>query len=184
MKHSILAILLAAVFLFAQETVEPQNEPQIPAPAEASQEVAAPQVAAPQVAEPQVPAAQAAPVAAPEPVETPAQTVYVVVEQPAEPKKVETGIENKPTKQDWLLYTGIAASAWSLISLCSFGAFDEDAKELYEDADTQMMSRDTYEQTRAKIKHKQKWRNIWGMHAAISAGVVALTWIPWIVINF
>lgn len=204
MKYSILAILLAAVFSFAQETVETQTteapaaaaqevtEPQAAAaPAEASQEVAEPVPAEPQAAAPaaEAPAQEAAPapapaaVAAPEPVESDVTDVDLSAE-PSEPRRVDAGIDTKPTKQDWLLYTGIAASVWSLISLCGFSAFDEEAMELYEDSDPRSMTREHYEKTRSKIKHKQKWRDIWGMNAAISAGVVALTWIPWAVINF
>ena len=215
MKYSILAILLAAVFSFAQETVETQTteapaaaaqevtEPQAAAaPAEASQEVVEPVPAEPQAAAPAaeapaqeaVPAAETAPapapaaaapaaVAAPEPVESDVTDVDLSAE-PSEPRRVDAGIDTKPTKQDWLLYTGIAASVWSLISLCGFSAFDEEAMELYEDSDPRSMTREHYENTRSKIKHKQKWRDIWGMNAAISAGVVALTWIPWAVINF
>jgi hypothetical protein len=217
MKHSILAILLAAAFSFAQETAEPQNteapaavpaavqespEPQVAEPqatetqaAEAPQEAAEPQAPAPQTAEAsaEAPAANpadapadaaaAAPaaVAAPEP--TKAEDVDLSAE-PEEPRRIDAGIEEKPTKQDWLLYTGIAASAWSIISLCAFSAFDDDTKELYDEANPQWMSHEAYEHTRSKIKHKQKWRDIWGMQAGISAAVAALTWIPWLVINF
>lgn len=211
MKYSILAILLAAAFSFAQETAEPQK---IEAPAAVpavSQEASEPQVAEPQTAEPQAAepqaveapqaaeapaeapaanpadapadAAAAAPaaVAAPEPTE--AEDVDLSAE-PSEPRRIDTGIEEKPTKQDWLLYTGIAASAWSIISLCAFSAFDDDTKELYDEANPQWMSHEAYEHTRSKIKHKQKWRDIWGVQAGVSAAVVALTWIPWLVINF
>ena len=217
MKHSILAILLAAAFSFAQKTAEPQNteapaavpaavqespEPQVAEPqatetqaAEAPQEAAEPQAPAPQAAEApaEAPAANpadapadaaaAAPaaVAAPEPTE--AEDVDLSAE-PEEPRRIDAGIEEKPTKQDWLLYTGIAASAWSIISLCAFSAFDDDTKELYDEAYPQWMSHEAYEHTRSKIKHKQKWRDIWGMQAGISAAVAALTWIPWLVINF
>jgi hypothetical protein len=103
---------------------------------------------------------------------------------PARLPKKNLDIEEKPTKQDWLLYTGIAASAWSIISLCAFSAFDDDTKELYDEANPQWMSHEAYEHTRSKIKHKQKWRDIWGVQAGVSAAVVALTWIPWLVINF
>lgn len=218
MKYSILAILLAAAFSFAQETAEPQNteapaavpaavqespEPQVTEPqatetqaAEAPQEAAEPQAPAPQAAEapaeapaanpaaaPADAAAAAAPaaVAAPEPTE--AGDVDLSAE-PEEPRRIDAGIEEKPTKQDWLLYTGIAASAWSIISLCAFSAFDDDTKELYDEAYPQWMSHEAYEHTRSKIKHKQKWRDIWGVQAGISAAVAALTWIPWLVINF
>lgn len=224
MKYSILAILLAAAFSFAQETAEPQKieapaavpavaqeasepqvaepqtaEPQAAAPqaAEAPQEAAEPPASAPQAAatpaeasaEPQTAAPQAAEasaanpaaVAAPEPTE--AEDVDLSAE-PSEPRRIDTGIEEKPTKQDWLLYTGIAASAWSIISLCAFSAFDDDTKELYDEANPQWMSHEAYEHTRSKIKHKQKWRDIWGVQAGVSAAVVALTWIPWLVINF
>ena len=217
MKYSILAILLAAAFSFAQETAEPQNteapaavpaavqespEPQVTEPqatetqaAEAPQEAAEPPAPAPQAAEApaEAPAANpadapadaaaAAPaaVAAPEPTE--AEDVDLSAE-PEEPRRIDAGIEEKPTKQDWLLYTGIAASAWSIISLCAFSAFDDDTKELYDEAYPQWMSHEAYEHTRSKIKHKQKWRDIWGMQAGISAAVAALTWIPWLVINF
>jgi hypothetical protein len=218
MKYSILAILLAAAFSFAQETAEPQNteapaavpaavqespEPQVTEPqatetqaAEAPQEAAEPQAPAPQAAEapaeapaanpaaaPADAAAAAAPaaVAAPEPTE--AGDVDLSAE-PEEPRRIDAGIEEKPTKQDWLLYTGIAASAWSIISLCAFSAFDDDTKELYDEAYPQWMSHEAYEHTRSKIKHKQKWRDIWGVQAGVSAAVVALTWIPWLVINF
>jgi len=216
MKHSILAILLAAAFSFAQETAEPQNteapaavpaavqespEPQVAEPqatetqaAEAPQEAAEPQAPAPQTAEasaeapaanpadaPADAAAAPAAVAAPEP--TKAEDVDLSAE-PEEPRRIDAGIEEKPTKQDWLLYTGIAASAWSIISLCAFSAFDDDTKELYDEANPQWMSHEAYEHTRSKIKHKQKWRDIWGMQAGISAAVAALTWIPWLVINF
>lgn len=218
MKYSILAILLAAAFSFAQETAEPQkteapaavpavaqeaSEPQVAEPqatetqaAEAPQEAAEPQAPAPQAAatpaeapaEPQTAAPQAAEasaapaaVAAPEPTE--AEEVDLSAE-PSEPRRIDTGIEEKPTKQDWLLYTGIAASAWSIISLCAFSAFDDDTKELYDEANPQWMSHEAYEHTRSKIKHKQKWRDIWGVQAGVSAAVVALTWIPWLVINF
>ena len=217
MKYSILAILLAAAFSFAQETAEPQNteapaavpaavqestEPQVTEPqvtetqaAEAPQEAAEPQAPAPQAAEApaEAPAANpadapaaaaaAAPaaVAAPEPTE--AEDVDLSAE-PEEPRRIDAGIEEKPTKQDWLLYTGIAASAWSIISLCAFSAFDDDTKELYDEANPQWMSHEAYEHTRSKIKHKQKWRDIWGVQAGVSAAVVALTWIPWLVIDF
>lgn len=216
MKYSILAILLAAAFSFAQETAEPQNteapaavpaavqestEPQIAEPqatetqaAEAPQEAAEPQAPAPQAAEapaeapaanpadaPADAAAAPAAVAAPEPTE--AKDVDLSAE-PEEPRRIDAGIEEKPTKQDWLLYTGIAASAWSIISLCAFSAFDDDTKELYDEANPQWMSHEAYEHTRSKIKHKQKWRDIWGVQAGVSAAVVALTWIPWLVINF
>ena len=220
MKYSILAILLAAAFSFAQETAEPQNteapaavpaavqeaaEPQVAEPqatetqaAEAPQEAAEAQAPAPQAAEapaeapaanpadapaPAADAAAAAPaaVAAPEPTE--AEDVDLSAE-PEEPRRIDAGIEEKPTKQDWLLYTGIAASAWSIISLCAFSAFDDDTKELYDEAYPQWMSHEAYEHTRSKIKHKQKWRDIWGVQAGISAAVAALTWIPWLVINF
>lgn len=217
MKYSILAILLAAAFSFAQETAEPQNteapaavpaavqespEPQVTEPqatetqaAEAPQEAAEPQAPAPQAAEApaeapaanpadapaDVAAAAPAAVAAPEPTE--AEDVDLSAE-PEEPRRIDAGIEEKPTKQDWLLYTGIAASAWSIISLCAFSAFDDDTKELYDEAYPQWMSHEAYEHTRSKIKHKQKWRDIWGMQAGISAAVAALTWIPWLVINF
>lgn len=219
MKYSILAILLAAAFSFAQETAEPQkieapaavpavaqeaSEPQVAEPqaaepqaVEAPQEAAEPQAPAPQAAatpaeapaEPQTAAPQAAEasaanpaaVAAPEPTE--AEEVDLSAE-PSEPRRIDTGIEEKPTKQDWLLYTGIAASAWSIISLCAFSAFDDDTKELYDEANPQWMSHEAYEHTRSKIKHKQKWRDIWGVQAGVSAAVVALTWIPWLVINF
>lgn len=222
MKYSILAILLAAAFSFAQETAEPQkieapaadpavsqeaSEPQVAEPQTAEPQTAAPQAAeAPQeAAEPQAPAPQAAEapaeapaanpadapadaaaaapaaVAAPEPTE--AEDVDLSAE-PEEPRRVDAGIEEKPTKQDWLLYTGIAASAWSIISLCAFSAFDDDTKELYDEANPQWMSHEAYEHTRSKIKHKQKWRDIWGVQAGVSAAVVALTWIPWLVINF
>lgn len=228
MKYSILAILLAAAFSFAQETAEPQkteapaavpavaqeaSEPQVAEPqatetqaAEAPQEAAEPQAPAPQAAatpaeapaeapaaNPADAPADAAPqaaeasaanpaaVAAPEPTE--AEDVDLSAE-PSEPRRIDTGIEEKPTKQDWLLYTGIAASAWSIISLCAFSAFDDDTKELYDEANPQWMSHEAYEHTRSKIKHKQKWRDIWGVQAGVSAAVVALTWIPWLVINF
>lgn len=200
MKHSILAILLAAAFSFAQETAEPQNTEAPAAVPAAVQESPEPQVAEPQAAEPQAAeapaeapaanpadapadAAAAAPaaVAAPEPTE--AEDVDLSAE-PEEPRRIDAGIEEKPTKQDWLLYTGIAASAWSIISLCAFSAFDDDTKELYDEAYPQWMSHEAYEHTRSKIKHKQKWRDIWGMQAGISAAVAALTWIPWLVINF
>ena len=228
MKYSILAILLAAAFSFAQETAEPQkteapaavpavaqeaSEPQVAEPqatetqaAEAPQEAAEPQAPAPQAAatpaeapaeapaaNPADAPADAAPqaaeasaanpaaVAAPEPTE--AEDVDLSAE-PEEPRRVDAGIEEKPTKQDWLLYTGIAASAWSIISLCAFSAFDDDTKELYDEANPQWMSHEAYEHTRSKIKHKQKWRDIWGVQAGVSAAVVALTWIPWLVINF
>jgi hypothetical protein len=219
MKYSILAILLAAAFSFAQETAEPQkieapaavpavsqeaSEPQVAEPqaaepqaVEAPQEAAEPQAPAPQAAatpaeapaEPQTAAPQAAEasaanpaaVAAPEPTE--AEDVDLSAE-PSEPRRIDTGIEEKPTKQEWLLYTGIAASAWSIISLCAFSAFDDDTKELYDEANPQWMSHEAYEHTRSKIKHKQKWRDIWGVQAGVSAAVVALTWIPWLVINF
>lgn len=222
MKYSILAILLAAAFSFAQETAEPQkteapaavpavaqeaSEPQVAEPqtaepqaaepqaVEAPQEAAEPPASAPQAAEApaEAPAANpadapadaaaAAPaaVAAPEPTE--AEDVDLSAE-PSEPRRIDTGIEEKPTKQDWLLYTGIAASAWSIISLCAFSAFDDDTKELYDEANPQWMSHEAYEHTRSKIKHKQKWRDIWGVQAGVSAAVVALTWIPWLVINF
>lgn len=221
MKYSILAILLAAAFSFAQETAEPQkieapaavpavaqeaSEPQVAEPQAAEPQIAEPQaVEAPQeAAEPQAPAPQAAEapaeapaanpadapadaaaapaaVAAPEPTE--AEEVDLSAE-PSEPRRIDTGIEEKPTKQDWLLYTGIAASAWSIISLCAFSAFDDDTKELYDEANPQWMSHEAYEHTRSKIKHKQKWRDIWGVQAGVSAAVVALTWIPWLVINF
>ena len=221
MKYSILAILLAAAFSFAQETAEPQNteapaavpaavqespEPQVTEPqatetqaAEAPQEAAESQAPAPQAAatpaeapaeasaanpaDAPADAAAAAPaaVAAPEPTE--AEDVDLSAE-PEEPRRIDAGIEEKPTKQDWLLYTGIAASAWSIISLCAFSAFDDDTKELYDEAYPQWMSHEAYEHTRSKIKHKQKWRDIWGVQAGVSAAVVALTWIPWLVINF
>ena len=221
MKYSILAILLAAAFSFAQETAEPQkieasaavpavaqeaSEPQVAEPqaaepqaVEAPQEAAEPQAPAPQAAatpaeapaeasaanpaDAPADAAAAAPaaVAAPEPTE--AEDVDLSAE-PSEPRRIDTGIEEKPTKQDWLLYTGIAASAWSIISLCAFSAFDDDTKELYDEANPQWMSHEAYEHTRSKIKHKQKWRDIWGVQAGVSAAVVALTWIPWLVINF
>lgn len=217
MKYSILAILLAAAFSFAQETAEPQNteapaavpaavqestEPQIAEPqatetqaAEAPQEAAEPQAPAPQAAEApaEAPAANpadapadaaaAAPAAVAAPKPTEAGDVDLSAE-PEEPRRIDAGIEEKPTKQDWLLYTGIAASAWSIISLCAFSAFDDDTKELYDEANPQWMSHEAYEHTRSKIKHKQKWRDIWGMQAGISAAVAALTWIPWLVINF
>lgn len=222
MKYSILAILLAAAFSFAQETAEPQkteapaavpavaqeaSEPQVAEPqatetqaAEAPQEAAEPQAPAPQAAATPAEAPAEAPaanpadapadaaaaanpaaVAAPEPTE--AEDVDLSAE-PSEPRRIDTGIEEKPTKQDWLLYTGIAASAWSIISLCAFSAFDDDTKELYDEANPQWMSHEAYEHTRSKIKHKQKWRDIWGVQAGVSAAVVALTWIPWLVINF
>ena len=217
MKYSILAILLAAAFSFAQETAEPQKTEAPAADPAVSQEASEPQVAEPQAAEPQAveapqeaaeppasapqaaeapaeapaanpadapaDAAAAAPaaVAAPEPTE--AEEVDLSAE-PSEPRRIDTGIEEKPTKQDWLLYTGIAASAWSIISLCAFSAFDDDTKELYDEANPQWMSHEAYEHTRSKIKHKQKWRDIWGVQAGVSAAVVALTWIPWLVINF
>lgn len=217
MKYSILAILLAAAFSFAQETAEPQNteapaavpaavqespEPQVTEPqatetqtAEAPQEAAEPQAPAPQAAEApaEAPAANpadapadaaaAAPAAVAAPKPTEAEDVDLSAE-PEEPRRIDAGIEEKPTKQDWLLYTGIAASAWSIISLCAFSAFDDDTKELYDEANPQWMSHEAYEHTRSKIKHKQKWRDIWGMQAGISAAVAALTWIPWLVINF
>lgn len=216
MKYSILAILLAAAFSFAQETAEPQkieapaadpavsqeaSEPQVAKPQAAESQAAEPQAAAtpaeapaeapaanpadapadaaPQAAE--ASAANPAAVAAPEPTE--AEDVDLSAE-PEEPRRVDAGIEEKPTKQDWLLYTGIAASAWSIISLCAFSAFDDDTKELYDEANPQWMSHEAYEHTRSKIKHKQKWRDIWGVQAGVSAAVVALTWIPWLVINF
>ena len=189
MKYSILAILLAAAFSFAQETAEPQKTEAPAADPAVSQEASEPQVAEPQTAEPQAAAPQAAEasaanpaaVAAPEPTE--AEEVDLSAE-PSEPRRIDTGIEEKPTKQDWLLYTGIAASAWSIISLCAFSAFDDDTKELYDEANPQWMSHEAYEHTRSKIKHKQKWRDIWGVQAGVSAAVVALTWIPWLVINF
>lgn len=217
MKYSILAILLAAAFSFAQATAEPQKTEAPAADPAVSQEASEPQVAEPQAAEPQAveapqeaaeppasapqateataeapaanpadapaDAAAAAPaaVAAPEPTE--AEEVDLSAE-PSEPRRVDAGIEEKPTKQDWLLYTGIAASAWSIISLCAFSAFDDDTKELYDEANPQWMSHEAYEHTRSKIKHKQKWRDIWGVQAGVSAAVVALTWIPWLVINF
>lgn len=210
MKYSILAILLAAAFSFAQETAEPQNTEAPAAVPAAAQEASEPQAAESQVTEPQAaetqtaetqtaeapaeapaanpadaPADAAAPaaaaVAAPEPTE--AEDVDLSAE-PEEPRRIDTGIEEKPTKQDWLLYTGIAASAWTIVSLCAFSAFDDDTKELYDEAYPQWMSHEAYEHTRSKIKHKQKWRDIWGMQAGISAAVVALTWIPWLVINF
>lgn len=222
MKYSILAILLAAAFSFAQETAEPQkieapaadpavsqeaSEPQVAEPqatetqaaalqaAEAPQEAAESQAPAPQAAEApaEAPAANpadapadaaaAAPaaVAAPEPTE--AEEVDLSAE-PEEPRRVDAGIEEKPTKQNWLLYTGIAASAWTIISLCGFSSFNDDANELYTEAETRGMSHEAYEHTRSKIKHKQKWRDIWGVQAGVSAAVVALTWIPWLVINF
>ena len=218
MKYSILAILLAAAFSFAQETAEPQkteapaavpavaqeaSEPQVAEPqatetqaAEAPQEAAEPQAPAPQATEATAEAPAATPadapadaasaanpaaVAAPEPTE--AGDVDLSAE-PEEPRRIDAGIEEKPTKQDWLLYTGIAASAWSIISLCAFSAFDDDTKELYDEANPQWMSHEAYEHTRSKIKHKQKWRDIWGVQAGVSAAVVALTWIPWLVINF
>lgn len=222
MKYSILAILLAAAFSFAQETAEPQKTEAPAAVPAVAQEASEPQVAEPQTAEPQAAAPQAAEapqeaaeppapvpqaaeapaeapaanpadapadaaaaapaaVAAPEPTE--AEDVDLSAE-PEEPRRIDAGIEEKPTKQDWLLYTGIAASAWSIISLCAFSAFDDDTKELYDEANPQWMSHEAYEHTRSKIKHKQKWRDIWGVQAGVSAAVVALTWIPWLVINF
>jgi len=214
MKHSILAILLAAAFSFAQETAEPQkteapaavpavsqeaSEPQVAEPQTAEPQAAAPQAEeAPQeAAEPQAPAPQAAEAPAEAPAATPADAPAAVAApepteaedvdlsaEPEEPRRVDAGIEEKPTKQNWLLYTGIAASAWTIISLCGFSSFNDDANELYTEAETRGMSRDEYEHTRSKIKHKQKWRDIWGMQAGISAALAALTWIPWLVINF
>lgn len=223
MKYSILAILLAAAFSFAQETAEPQNTEAPAAVPAAAQEASEPQAAESQVtepqaaetqtaetqtaeapqetAEPQAPAPQAAATPAEAPAEAPAATPadapaavaapepteaedVDLSAEPEEPRRIDTGIEEKPTKQDWLLYTGIAASAWTIVSLCAFSAFDDDTKELYDEAYPQWMSHEAYEHTRSKIKHKQKWRDIWGMQAGISAAVVALTWIPWLVINF
>lgn len=226
MKYSILAILLAAAFSFAQETAEPQKTEAPAADPAVSQEASEPQVAEPQTAEPQAAAPQAAeapqeaaesqapaPQAAATPAEAPAEAPAAnpadapadaaaaapaavaapepteaedvdLSAEPEEPRRVDAGIEEKPTKQDWLLYTGIAASAWSIISLCAFSAFDDDTKELYDEANPQWMSHEAYEHTRSKIKHKQKWRDIWGVQAGVSAAVVALTWIPWLVINF
>ncbi|MBR5694430.1 MAG: hypothetical protein IKX42_12185 [Fibrobacter sp.] len=214
MKYSILAILLAAAFSFAQETAEPQkteapaavpavaqeaSEPQVAEPQAAEPQVAEPQaVEAPQeTAEPQAPAPQAAEAPAEAPAATPADAPAAVAApepteaedvdlsaEPEEPRRVDAGIEEKPTKQNWLLYTGIAASAWTIISLCGFSSFNDDANELYTEAETRGMSHEAYEHTRSKIKHKQKWRDIWGVQAGVSAAVVALTWIPWLVINF
>ena len=185
----------AAVPAVAQEASEPQvaepqaAEPQVAEPqaVEAPQETAEPPASAPQAAEAPAEAPAATPadapaaVAAPEPTE--AEDVDLSAE-PEEPRRVDAGIEEKPTKQNWLLYTGIAASAWTIISLCGFSSFNDDANELYTEAETRGMSHEAYEHTRSKIKHKQKWRDIWGVQAGVSAAVVALTWIPWLVINF
>ena len=222
MKYSILAILLAAAFSFAQETAEPQKIEAPAADPAVAQEASEPQVAEPQTAEPRAAAPQAAeapqeaaepPASAPQAAEAPAEAPAAnpadapadaaaaapaavaapepteagdvdLSAEPEEPRRIDAGIEEKPTKQDWLLYTGIAASAWSIISLCAFSAFDDDTKELYDEANPQWMSHEAYEHTRSKIKHKQKWRDIWGVQAGVSAAVVALTWIPWLVINF
>lgn len=114
----------------------------------------------------------------------PEYDVVVKMEPVEQPQTIDAGVDVAPKKGNWLLMTTCGIALWDAVTLLLMASYEDEAKNAFDEAKKDFVTKEEYEEQRKEIKENQKWRDIWRTQFFIASGLLLLSSVAYVSFYF